>query len=78
MVGAGPHANAVLPFRLLMQPDRPDEAADVDIDLLEYLQTLTPAERIRRMLDAAALVRALREAGKKHRADDSGSPPTTR
>jgi hypothetical protein len=41
------------------------EAADVDADLIDYLLTLTPAERIRRQLEAVELVRALRQAREK-------------
>lgn len=36
---------------------------DIDFDLLEYLQTLTPAERMARHEAALELVRALRKAG---------------
>jgi len=37
--------------------------ADLDLDLLDFLQSLTPAERLRRHESALALVRALRKAG---------------
>lgn len=36
---------------------------DVDLDLLDYLQSLTPAERMTRHQAALELVRALRKAG---------------
>lgn len=39
---------------------------DIDVDLLEYLQTLTPAQRIERHEAALELVRALRKAGTEH------------
>jgi len=43
--------------------------ADLDHDLLDFLQSLTPAERLRRHESALALVRALRKAGAQHRED---------
>jgi hypothetical protein len=55
----------------------PDEA-DLDVDLLEYLQSLTPAERLKRQLDALELVRALRRAGAEHHGVDPRSTPTSR
>jgi len=42
------------------------EDDDIDVDLLEYLQTLTPAQRIERHEAALELVRALRKAGTEH------------
>ncbi len=39
---------------------------DIDLDLLEYLQTLTPTQRIERHDAALELVRALRKAGTEH------------
>ena len=42
------------------------EDDDVDVDLLEYLQTLSPAQRIERHEAALELVRALRKAGTEH------------
>lgn len=39
---------------------------DIDVDLLEYLLTLTPAQRIERHEAALELVRALRKAGTQH------------
>lgn len=64
------------------QPDEGDEGVDtgggdVDVDLIEYLLTLTPAERLRRQLDALELVKALRIAGRKHHGFDTGSPSET-
>jgi hypothetical protein len=53
-------------------PDDPASALpapsleDVDLDLLAYLQTLTPAERLARHDGALELVRALRKAGEAH------------
>ena len=43
---------------------------DIDVDLLEYLLTLTPAQRIERHEAALELVRALRKAGTEHRGFD--------
>jgi hypothetical protein len=51
---------------------------DVDVDLIDHLLSLTPAERIRRQLEALELVKALRLAGRKHHGFDTGSPPETR
>ena len=39
---------------------------DIDVDLLEYLLTLTPAQRIERHEAALELVNALRKAGTEH------------
>jgi hypothetical protein len=50
---------------------------DVDVDLIDYLLSLTPAERIRRQMDALELVKRLRRAGRIHHGIDSGSPPET-
>lgn len=36
---------------------------DIDTDLLDYLQTLTPAERLKRHENARQLVQTLRKAG---------------
>lgn len=44
------------------QAPAPTEA-DLDLNLLDYLRTLSPAERLRRQVDAQELVRALRAAG---------------
>lgn len=38
---------------------------DIDLDLIDYLLSLSPAERIRRHDQALELVRALRQAGKR-------------
>ena len=38
---------------------------DVDLDFIDYLLSLSPAERIRRHDQALELVRALRQAGKR-------------
>jgi hypothetical protein len=46
----------------------------IDTDQLEYLLTLTPAERLRRHEAALAFVKAAREAGIKHYGFDPGSP----
>jgi hypothetical protein len=40
--------------------------ADLDLDLLEELKRLTPAERLARHEGALELVRALRRAGESH------------
>ncbi len=42
------------------------EDDDIDVDLLDYLQTLTPAQRIELHEAALELVRALRKAGIEH------------
>ena len=44
---------------------------DEDIDLLDYLQSLTPAERMARHEGALELVRALRKAGATHHGFDT-------
>jgi hypothetical protein len=46
------------------QPSVEDD--DIDVDLLDYLQTLTPSQRIERHEAALELVRALRKAGTEH------------
>lgn len=57
------------------QPPGTDQ--DVDEDLIDYLLTLTPAERVRRMLGALELVKALRKAvEEKARSDDLAPPPS--
>jgi hypothetical protein len=50
------------------RPISPDESADTDIDVsqLDYLLSLTPAERVRRHDQALELVLALRQAGIKY------------
>lgn len=47
-------------------PTQDTEDDDIDVDLLDYLQTLTPAQRIERHEAALELVRALRKAGTEH------------
>lgn len=42
---------------------------DVDLDLLDYLQSLTPAQRLERHDQAMALVRALWRAGRTMNGD---------
>lgn len=44
-------------------PAVPTPEADLDLDLLDFLQGLTPAERMARHEAALELVRALRKAG---------------
>ncbi len=44
-------------------PAQGSDVDDIDIDLLAYLLTLTPAQRIERHEGALELVRALRKAG---------------
>lgn len=39
---------------------------DLDLDLLDYLQSLTPLQRIERHEAALELVRALRKASREH------------
>jgi len=61
------------------EPDRGDAwqaALDFGIDLsqTEYLLTLSPAERLERHEQALALVRALREAGKRYYGFDPRNP----
>ena len=46
----------------------------IDTNQLEYLLTLTPAERLRRHDAALAFVMAAREAGIKYYGFDPGSP----
>lgn len=46
-------------------PAQPEDD-DIDVDLLDYLQTLTPAERVARHEAALELARALRQAGTEH------------
>jgi hypothetical protein len=43
-----------------------NEDDDIDVDLLDYLQTLTVAQRVERHEAALELVRALRKAGTEH------------
>lgn len=54
-------------------------AADYGIDMsqLEYLQTLTPAERLDRHEHARQLVLALRQAGTEHYGYDPRYPPAS-
>lgn len=47
-------------------PAQNPEEGDIDVDLLDYLQTLTPTQRIERHDAALELVRALRKAGREH------------
>lgn len=55
--------------------DVSDDSPDVDLDLLEYLLTLSPAERLRRHNDALELVQALRAEGRRHYGFDPGVTP---
>ena len=43
-----------------------ETSMDLDLDLLEFLGSLTPAERMRRHQSALELVLALRKAAMKH------------
>jgi len=52
----------------------PPSATDVDLDLPEYLQTLTPLQRIELHQRASGLVDAVREAGRKFFADRQPGP----
>ncbi len=56
----------------------PPSEADLDRDLLDFLQSLTPAQRMRHHESALALVRALREAGGRLHGVDAGSASPTR
>jgi hypothetical protein len=47
-------------------PTNEELDADIDMDLLVYVQTLTPEQRIARHEAALELVRALRKAGTEH------------
>ena len=47
-------------------PASAPEDDDIDVDLLEYLLTLTPAQRIERHEAALELMRAIRKAGTEH------------
>jgi hypothetical protein len=49
----------------------------VDTNQLEYLLTLTPAERLRRHDAALALVMSARKAGIRYYGFDPGSPETS-
>jgi hypothetical protein len=55
------------------EPPAPSEA-DIDLDLLDYLQSLSPAERLKRQVDAQELVRTLRAAGARLHGLDSRHP----
>jgi hypothetical protein len=48
----------------------------IDVSLLEYLLTLTPAERLERHEQALALVRAMRQAGIDYYGYDPRPPET--
>ncbi len=54
--------------RVKLAPDAEDE--DIDLDLLAYLLTLTPEQRIERHDAALELVKALRKAGTEHHGFD--------
>jgi len=56
-----------------MDEQNADLDPDLDVDHLEYLQSLTAAERVRRLVDAAELVRRSRRAGARLQA---GAPQT--
>ena len=56
------------------EPPAPSEA-DLDLDLLDFLSTLTPAERIERQVAAQELVRALRAARARFHGLDPRHPP---
>jgi hypothetical protein len=51
----------------------PPDERDLDVDLLDYLQTLTPLERLQRHESARQLVIALRAAGAKFHGFDTRS-----
>jgi hypothetical protein len=46
----------------------------IDLSQTEYLLTVTPAERLERHEQALALVRAMREAGKRYYGLDARDP----
>jgi hypothetical protein len=47
-----------------LPPSKHPEDADLDLELLEYVQTLTVEERLERHAQMLEFVNALREAGK--------------
>ena len=49
--------------REAIRPEGREADQDIDLDLLLYVQPLTPAERLRRHENALELVQALRAAG---------------
>jgi hypothetical protein len=49
---------------------------DLDLDLLDYLQSLTAAQRLERHDQALALARALWRAGRNMDGVDAGPPET--
>jgi hypothetical protein len=54
-----------------LEPVKPVAAEeDLDLDLLQLLQELTPAQRMARHESALELVRALRKAGEEHHGFD--------
>ncbi len=55
-------------------PQQETEDDDIDVNLLDYLQTLTPAQRIERHEAALELVRELRKAGTEHYGFDPRAP----
>lgn len=57
-------------------PPQGSDVDDIDVDLLDYLLTLTPAQRIERHEGALELVRALRKAGTEfYGFDPRATPP---
>lgn len=50
-----------------------DDSGDIDPNLLDYLQSLTPLERLERHQQALELVRALRDAGRRRHGLASGT-----
>ena len=57
-------------------PLEEDDEDDLDRDLLDYLQTLTPAERLQRHSNALELVRKLRAAMEARLGFDPRAPET--
>jgi hypothetical protein len=64
----------MLVFRVV-EPEIPAPSVeDVDVTLLEYVQTLTPLERVLLNEGARELALALREAGRKLNGDTAAGP----
>lgn len=55
------------PFDPRQEPEFPptDESGDVDLSLIRYMLSLTPAQRLEKVGSARLLAQCLREAGEK-------------
>ncbi len=58
----------------MTKPEEEQDDPDLDVDLLEYLLSLSPGERVRRHAQALELVRALRQAAVRHYGFDPRNP----